>query len=177
MKNTLMPQKSSWRFQAGLACLAEWVLMPVILTGILLARLESYLLFHSIAEIFSIVVAFGIFIVAWNSDSLVKNSYLLILGIGSLFIAGIDTLHTLAFKGMGVFTGYGANLPTQLWLAARYLQALTLLIAPLFIHRNIKKYPVVIVFVFVTGVLLSSIFVWEIFPTAYIDGSNGTSVA
>ena len=170
MKNTLFLQKTFQQFQPELVVIAKWFFMLSILAGILLTRLDSYLLFHSIAELFSIVVAFGVFIVAWNSVSFVKNSYLLILGIGSLFIAGIDAVHTLAFKGMGVFTGYTANLPTQLWLAARYLQALTLLIAPLFLHRNIKRYPTVIVFAIVTGLLLTSIFIWKIFPTAYIDG-------
>src|SRR5512143_4117440 len=101
------------------AAIARWLLMFALLGGVLLTRLDSYLLFHSIAEIFSIVVAFGVFTVAWNSVSFVKNSYLLILGVGSLFIAGIDALHTLAFKGMGVFPETGANLPTQLWVAAR----------------------------------------------------------
>ncbi len=170
MKNILTPQKFSWRFQTSFVTIAKWLLMLIILAGILLTRLDSYLLFHSIAEMFSIVVAFGVFIVAWNSDALVKNSYLLILGVGSLFIAGIDALHTLAFKGMGVFTSYGANLPTQLWLAGRYLQAFTLLIAPFFLHRNIHKYLTTFIFAIIASALLASIFVWKIFPTAYIEG-------
>ena len=41
---------------------------------------------------------------------------------------------------MGVFPGAGANLPTQLWLAARYLQAITWLAAPLFIRRRAQRY-------------------------------------
>ena len=170
MKNILPLQKKLHHFQPEIAVIAKWLFILFILAGILLTRLDSYLLFHSIAELFSIVVAFGVFIVAWNSVGFVKNSYLLILGVGSLFIAGIDALHTLAFKGMGVFTGYTADLPTQLWLAARYLQAFVFLAAPFFLHRNIKKYPAIIVFAVITSVLLVSIFVWKIFPTAYVEG-------
>lgn len=174
MKNILTPQNFFQRHPAEFVSATKWLLMLIILGGILLTRLESYLLFHSIVELFSIIVAFGVFIVAWNSDTYVKNSYLLVIGIGSLFIAGIDALHTLAFKGMGVFPNLDHNLATQLWLAARYLQALTFLIAPLFIRRNVKKYPTLVVFAFVTGLLLASIFAWKIFPTAYIEGSGLT---
>jgi len=74
----------------------------------------NYLLFHSLAEIFSIVIACGIFFFAWNSRQFLENDYFLFLGIGYVFIGGIDLLHTLSYKGVNVFEGYGANLPTQL---------------------------------------------------------------
>ena len=48
------------RLLAGLAAL-------VVLIGLYLASLYNYLLFHSLAEGFSIVIACGIFIVAWNT--------------------------------------------------------------------------------------------------------------
>ena len=65
----------------------------------------SYLLFHSIAEIFSVVVAFGIFMLAWNSRRFLDNNALLFIGIAYLFVGMIDILHTLAYKGKGVFAG------------------------------------------------------------------------
>ena len=45
-----------------------------------LSGLYNYLLFHSLAEIFSIIVACGIFIVAWNSRRFLDNNYLLFIG-------------------------------------------------------------------------------------------------
>ena len=45
-----------------------------------LSSLYNYLLFHSLAEIFSIIVACGIFIVAWNSRRFLDNNYLLFIG-------------------------------------------------------------------------------------------------
>ena len=98
---------------------AGLLLGAVILFGLYLTSLYSYLLFHSIAEIFSIVVACGIFFLAWNTRKFVDNSYLLFVGIAYLFVAVVDLIHTLAYKGMGVFVGYDANLPTQLWIAAK----------------------------------------------------------
>ena len=100
-------------------------LLALLLFGLYLSSLYSYLLFHSLIEIFSIVVGCCIFVLAWNSREHLDNNYLLFLGIAYLFVSALDLLHTLAYKGMGVFPGYDANLPTQLWIAARYVQGLS----------------------------------------------------
>ncbi len=47
----------------------------------------NYLLFHGLAEVFSIIMACGIFMVAWNSRDFMDNNYILFLGIAYLFIA------------------------------------------------------------------------------------------
>ncbi len=46
--------------------------------------LKSYVLFHSMAELFSIVIAAGIFVVAWNTRKFLPNAYLLFIGIAYL---------------------------------------------------------------------------------------------
>ena len=148
----------------------KWFLILVLMAGILLTRLSSYLLFHSIAEIFSIVVAFSIFILAWNSVAFARNGYLSVLGMGLLFVATIDTLHMLAFKGMGVFSFATIDPSAQLWLAARYLQAIVLLVAPFFLHKTLRVGLIMGALSTVTVLLVSSILVWDIFPTAYASG-------
>jgi hypothetical protein len=134
----------------------------------------SYLLFHSIAEIFSVVVAFGIFMLAWNSRRFLDNNYLLFIGIAYLFVGMIDILHTLAYKGMGVFAGYDANLPTQLWVAARYMQSISLLLAPAFVTRSLRPGAVLAAYAAVTALLFAAIFAWPVFPTSFIEGSGLT---
>ena len=134
----------------------------------------NYLLFHGIAEIFSILIAWSIFIIAWNTRKIATNQYLLFLGIAFLFIGGIDLVHTLAYKGMGVFEGYGANLATQLWIAARYVESLSLLIAPFFIRHKLKTTLAFAAYVLVTSLLFLSIFVWDIFPTCFVEGTGLT---
>ena len=141
-----------------------------VLFGLWVATLYNYLLFHSIAEIFSIVVACGIFLLAWNSRSLVKNSYILFIGIAYLFVAGLDMIHTLAYEGMGVFYGYKANLSTQLWLSARYFEGISLFVAPFLIKRSLKAKPVFIGYTTVTILMLASIFYWRIFPVCFVEG-------
>ena len=152
--------------------IAVWVLL---LVGLYLSSLYSYLLFHGIAEVFSVIIAGGVFALAWNSRRLIANNYLLFLGIALLFIAFLDLLHTLAYKGMGAFPGYGADLPTQLWIAARYLQSLTFLAAPLFLRRRLNPWLVFLGFFAVTTLVLLSIFQWQIFPVCYVPGQGLTA--
>jgi len=57
-----------------------------------------------------------------------RNHPFLVISVGYLGVAILDTLHTLAYKGMGVFPEASANLPTQLWISGRYLEAITFLL-------------------------------------------------
>lgn len=134
----------------------------------------NYLLFHSLAEIFSIVIASCVFFLVWNAKGYLKNNYWVFLGTACLFVAVIDVIHMLSYGSMGVFQGYGANLSTQLWIAARYLQSISLLIAPFFIHRNLK--PKVQIFCYLTTIalLLTAIFYWRIFPVCFVKGDGLT---
>jgi PAS domain-containing protein len=142
----------------------------LVLLGLYLSSLYSYPLFHSLAEIFSIVVACSIFMIAWNTRESLENTYLLFIGIAYLFVASIDLIHTLAYKGMGVFPEYGANLPTQLWIAGRFMESFTLLIAPFFFDRKLRPTLVFLVYASVSLLIVLSIFYWDIFPDCFVDG-------
>jgi signal transduction histidine kinase len=140
------------------------------LLALFLSSLHSYLLFHNLAEIFSIVIACAIFMFAWNARPFLQNNYLLFIGIAYVFVAGLDLTHTLAYKGMRVFPGDDANLPTQLWIAARYLQSISLLIAPLLLRRKLNPYYAFIGYAVAAGLLLGAIFYWHVFPDCYTEG-------
>jgi len=75
---------------------------------------SNYLLFHSFVELFSVVIAVGIFVIAWETRRFAEDSGLLFLGIAYFFVAILDLLHMFSFKGMGIFPGATTNLPTQL---------------------------------------------------------------
>ncbi|MBI4788990.1 MAG: hypothetical protein HY782_18315 [Chloroflexi bacterium] len=152
----------------------ELLIGTAVLVGLYLSSLYSYLLFHSVVELFSVVVACGIFILAWNARRFLDNSYLLFLGISFLFIGGVNVLHTLAYAGMGVFRGETANLPTQLWILQRYLLGFTLLGAPLLLGRKLKAGRVFCGYLIAVTLLLASIFYWRIFPDCYLDGTGLT---
>ena len=134
--------------------------VPAVAAAIVLfiVSRHNYLLFHTVSETFSIIIACGIFMFAWNSRDMMENDYLLFLGIAYLAVAGVDLLHTLAYKGMGTFAEGGANLPTQLWILGRYLEAVSLLVAPLFIRRQFPFPFTLFVYLAVVGFFLLTIF-------------------
>jgi diguanylate cyclase (GGDEF)-like protein len=105
---------------------------------------------------------------AWNTRRFMTNDFLFLIGTSYLFVAVIDLVHTLAYKGMGVFAA-DANLPTQLWIAARYLQSLSLLTAVLLIRRKINHHVLLAALSIVTLLLLASIAI-GLFPDSYLNG-------
>ena len=149
--------------------------LAAVIAGVALYAVSryNYLLFHSIVELFSIIIAFSIFVIAWNTRKVSPNSYLLFIGISFFYVALIDLIHALAYKGMGVFAVTGANLPTQLWIAGRYMQSISVLAAPWFIGRKLKIIPVFISYSFCSAVLLISPY-YGLFPDAFVEGKGLT---
>lgn len=143
-----------------------------LLAGLYVAQLHSYLLFHSLVEIFSVAVAAALFMLAWNSRHFVERHFLLWIGIGYAFVGMVDLVHTLAYNGMGVFGDIGVDVPTQLWVAARFMQAATLLVAPLFFERRLNARAALAGFGAVTTLVFLSIFTWDVFPSAWSDAAG-----
>lgn len=141
--------------------------------GLYASSLYSYLLFHSLVELFSVLVAFVIFVLAWNTRRLLDSHYLLLIGIASLASGVLDLVHILAYKGMGVFPGYDANLATQLWISFRSVFSVSLFLAPFFVSRKLHPEKTVAVFLAVTAILLTLIFLRR-FPDCYVEGSGLT---
>lgn len=135
------------------------------------SSLYNYLLFHTIAEIFCICIAFTVFLISWNSMRYIENNYLKLIGIAYFFIAFIDLFHTLSYKGMQIFKDYDyyAN---QLWIAARYFESVILLISFIFVKLKMKVNPYALfaICTIITTLILSSIFAWKIFPACFVAG-------
>ena len=126
---------------------------------------DRYLLFHVLAEMFRIAVAMAIFLMAWNTRRYCQAGFVLTLGVGLLFVGGVDLVHAMAYKGMGIFkASEGANLGTQLWMAGRFLGAFTLLLAMLIPRRRLNATALLGGYAAVTALLLLSIFYWKVFP-------------
>ncbi|GMU25014.1 MAG: hypothetical protein AMXMBFR13_50850 [Phycisphaerae bacterium] len=51
------------------------VLLVLLLAGLYWSKRTSYLLFHSLAELFSVLIAASIFVVAWNSRRFRQDNY------------------------------------------------------------------------------------------------------
>jgi PAS domain S-box-containing protein len=144
------------------------------LVGLWLAGRVSYLLFHSLVELFVILVAWGIFIIAWNSRRFITHSFFLFLGVAFLAVGALELLHILAYKGMGVFPGATADLPTQLWIAARSLEAVSLLVAPFYLTRRVRAMSLLSAYSLAT-VLLGALIFSGYFPTCFVEGPGLTT--
>lgn len=145
-----------------------------LLLGLYLMSLSSYALFHALVELFGVIVACGIFMIAWNARRFFDNDYFLYIGIAFLFVAVLDLFHILAFAGLDMFGRSGPNLASQLWLAARFLQGLSLVIAPLLIGRSLRPHKVFAAYAAVTAAMLGSIVSGGLFPAAVAEGSGMT---
>lgn len=151
--------------------LAAFAILAAVLYGV---SHYSYLLFHVLVEIFSVAIAWGIFMIAWNTRRITSNHYLLCLGIASLFVGSIDLMHTLAYKGMQVFPWDDPNPATQLWIAARGMQAASFFVALRFLGREINAQKVFGLYLALTLALLASILYFKVFPDCFIEGQGLT---
>jgi signal transduction histidine kinase len=149
--------------------MAGAALGSVLLVLVVVRVKAGYLLFHSLAEAFSVVVAVAVFLFAWNARRFLRDGYLLFLGIASLFVGVLDLLHMLAFKGMGVFPGSGADPPTQLWVSARAIQAASLLVAPFLTLGGARTVAAVVVLAAVSTGVVGAI-ATGVFPACFVEG-------
>jgi len=163
------PESSAARSGAFFAA-GVWV---AVLLGLYAVLLRSHLLFHALIELFSVVVAGGIFVLAWNTRQYHRNNYLTFIGVAYLFVALLDVVHTIGYKGMGVFPGRGVNLPTQLWIAARYMQSLSWLAAPFFVGRNLRARVLFLAYAGLTALLLWLVFA-GLFPDCFLEPDGPT---
>ena len=156
--------------QVGRAAIIGIVILPFLYA---LARAD-YLLFHVVVESTTAIVAGSIFVIAWNTRRIAANGYLLALGIGSLFVMVVALLHAFAYRGMGVFPGYDANLPTQLWIVSRFLLAGAFFFAALSMRRNRNPIWLFVGFGAATTAALVSIFGFGNFPAMFVEGRGLT---
>jgi len=153
--------------------IARYMIGALVLVALYLTTFYSFNLFHILVELFSALVAAAVFVIAWNTRGFTSNDYLLCLGAAFLFVGFLDILHTLSYEGLNIFTGYTADLPTQLWLAGRYVQALAFIAAPFALGRRIRAHWYVVAFGVLTAALAALIFA-RLFPAAFSDADGLT---
>ncbi len=152
----------------------------VIVGAALVASGPAYLLVHSLAEVFSAVVAIAVFLVAWNARRVLTGEpFLVTIGIAFLFVGLVDVLHALAYPGMGVFTawvpgGDTVDLATQLWIVGRGLFAVALLLALVVPERVARPLTVLLIVGAATAVLLGLIAAGR-FPASFRPGEGLTA--
>ncbi len=146
----------------------EYLILSGLLFLMYLSSLYNYLLFHTIAELSAIIISVGIFVVGWNSRIYIKNSFYLVVGLSFLFIAVIDLIHTLAYTGLNIFVGFDSNLPTSLWILARYWQSISFVVALILFNKKVNFYYLTVAQIILVTLFLTLIF-QGLFPICYIE--------
>ncbi|WP_425802767.1 MASE3 domain-containing protein [Desulfitobacterium sp. Sab5] len=131
----------------------------------------NYLLVHGIIELINVVLGFSVFIIAWNSEKYMKSTFFSIIGVAYLFVSGFDLLHILSTKGMLIFRDYDYY-ATQVWIAGRYLESLSLLLAfsLFYTTKKLRMPPLFGAYLILSFIILLSIYFWKLFPECYIEG-------
>lgn len=120
----------------------------------------------------------ALFFLAWNSRSIIEDSSFTLLGLGYLVVSGLDLLHTLAYRGMGVFPWVNSSDPaTQLWIAARFVEVGSLLAFALALRkpRNWRMGWIAAGVMPFAGVASAAILALGWFPTCYVEGVGLTA--
>ena len=152
-----------------------WAPLFLMVSVSIIGAQFNYLLFHTIAELLSIIIAITAMIVASQSKTFTNNNFVVYLATVIGWCAGLDFIHTLVFKGMNLLQSDEANPSTQLWIAARGLQAGAMLFAPLMLKRHISLGLINVVLGSITIALIVLIFTGY-FPDMYIEGKGLTAL-
>ncbi len=142
----------------------------VIICALLYVRYNSsVLLFHTLAELFSIFVGLLMLVVVLNTQHFVRNDFLIFLGIGYFSISVLDALHAFTIKGMPFFNITDGEITIHLWIYSRVFEALLLLLAPIYLTNRLNsKVMIIITSVLVTCIALAAFHLEQ--PIMFVEG-------
>lgn len=135
----------------GLACeetltpagrfLLRGVLPPSVICLLATGALAvSYPLFHTLAELGSVLIAVMAMVVASLSLSFTRNHFSVFVAIVLGWSGLLDLAHTLSLPSLGLLPG-GVDPLLQFGIASRLLQAVALAVAPFWLRRCVRPAP------------------------------------
>jgi signal transduction histidine kinase len=166
--SSILPRLS---FKAGLAVF--------LLAGLLLFLLSrsNHLLIHSLIELSTIALLTAMFLIGWNTKTLVRYQFFMILTIGFFTAALVDLVQTLTYGGMPLAPAASADMAIQLWSIARTFGAFAFLCAVLSLGR--KDYFTarewLLGFLFSGAGILALVWPIGVFPTCFVEGEGVTA--
>ncbi len=154
---------------------SKW-LMPFLLITLLVAISINfhYLVFHTFAEYFAVFVSIGITLISYHTYSLTNNRYLLFIGLGYIWIALLQMLHTHTYLGMPFYDIKSSDVSITFWIFSRIFEASVLLIAPFMRYMEYKSYKVTILFSIITAIIIIISFNFP--PKLFIVGEGLTAL-
>ena len=144
-----------------------------VLAGCYALSQFNYLLFHTLVETFSAIVACAVFMLFWNTRRFANNGFFLFIGIACLFAGVFDLLHAFTFNGMSVLPNALADESLQLKTAGRWMASFSFLIAPLFLRRRLNVAVALGIYGSIFTLVLYCIFA-GMFPACYLSKAGMT---
>ena len=151
------------------------LLGSLILAGLYVTSRYNFLLFHCLAEAYSIVIAIAVFAIFWNTRQFLDNSAYLVIGFGCLFAGILDLDYIFFYPGMSVFPRADGNIALQAKTAAKWFVSLSCVGAFPFLRRQINQNLALLVYSACLALTLASIFYWHVFPNCYVKGAGITA--
>jgi hypothetical protein len=148
-----------------------------------LSSLISIEFFRSFVNLFSIIVAAGIFIVAWNARRITESWFLIILGIGYLFVGVLTVIPAAAFLQAVPAAKSSLNLASQFRLTGRFIEVITLTASFALIGKKFQTvktreffaYLIFLAYLSVSLILFFLIYFDKAFPVVYVAGHGPTN--
>jgi len=150
-----------------------------------LPQITGYLTLHMVLETLSIAVSVLVFAVGWKAHSLNPQRNVFILACGFLGVGILDFSHMLSYAGMPEYiTANSVEKGINFWLPARYLGALSLLLALLLpwsaaVAGSVPsgyRYPALgAVLLIVAGVHALVLFYPQVLPATYVSPGGLTT--
>ena len=139
----------------------------LVIIALFFTATKNYLLFHSLTEGFAILVAGLIYVLARQTYKYSHNNYLLFIGTAYFYIGIFDFFHVITSHGMGIFNYSSPNVSTQIWVAGRVLEAVSLVIAPFFVERAFSLKNLFRIYSFIAAFLFFTIMIFPVFPVCF----------
>ncbi|MDH5753473.1 MAG: PAS domain S-box protein, partial [Deltaproteobacteria bacterium] len=140
----------------------------ILLAVIFWLSFFKYTVFHTLVELAAVLVSLLAFTVAWSTFPFTRNSYLMFLGTGYLWVGILDLIHLATLRDLQLLVLPDNNINAQFWLAARFMEVSVLIGAVLFARRNLVPWLMMALFCLACGVLYWLIFTGK-FPDAFLD--------
>lgn len=152
----------------------QFFLVPCLYSLLCLVFLPvGYHTFHFFAELGAVTIGLMAMTTAGVSYRFLQNNFLVIVAIGLGWSAILDIGHIAAYEGMNLLTLASADPASQLWLIARFLQAMAFLCGVLLASRPVQ--PAVVHSIMVLYCLLMlALLVTGHFPDTFLPESGLT---
>jgi len=136
----------------------------------------TYLVFHNVSELFSVVVALSVFGLGWFAYSRSKDRHALFLSLAFLAVGLLDLMHTFTYRGMPAFFSYNnPNKATEFWIISRFFTAAAFLVSAFISFdpsdKHLYRYGWLSIALAIPALSFALVVLFPgILPDAYVDG-------